>query len=81
MITRDGHAKILDLGLAKLIERPPMSAADSSEVATAFMPQHSTPGYESKDWSLNRVGVEPWIDNVDSDPRLADLVRRMGLKP
>lgn len=37
--------------------------------------------YESKDWSLNRVGVEPWVDNIGSDPRLADLVRRMGLKP
>ena len=44
MITRDGHAKILDFGLAKLIERLPMSGADSSEVATAVMPQHSTPG-------------------------------------
>ncbi|HEV8138778.1 MAG TPA: tetratricopeptide repeat protein [Pyrinomonadaceae bacterium] len=35
--------------------------------------------YESKDWSLNRVGVEPWIDNIGSDPRLADLLKRMNL--
>jgi serine/threonine protein kinase/tetratricopeptide (TPR) repeat protein len=44
MVTRDGHAKILDFGLAKLIEQRPISGADSSEEATAVMPQHSTPG-------------------------------------
>ncbi|MBA2527038.1 MAG: protein kinase [Pyrinomonadaceae bacterium] len=46
MVTRDGYAKILDFGLAKLLERTkPESAAEMSEAATAMMPaQHSTPG-------------------------------------
>ncbi len=46
MITRDGFAKVLDFGLAKLIEQ--RSAGDgadaSSEIATAVMQQHSIPG-------------------------------------
>ena len=44
MITRDGYAKILDFGLAKLIEPTERPQGLSSELSTVMLQQHSTPG-------------------------------------
>src|SRR5882724_647094 len=44
MVTRDGHAKVLDFGLAKLVEPQRTSGTGSSEIATAILQQHSQPG-------------------------------------
>jgi len=43
MVTRDGHVKILDFGIAKLIEAQTISGT-SSESDTAITLQHSQPG-------------------------------------
>src|SRR5688572_7915642 len=45
MIARDGYAKILDFGLAKLIQTPQsVDAEGSDELSTALLPQKSLPG-------------------------------------
>ena len=44
MITADGHAKVLDFGLAKLVEPQRSSGTGSSDIATAILKQHSKPG-------------------------------------
>jgi serine/threonine protein kinase/tetratricopeptide (TPR) repeat protein len=46
MITRDGSAKVLDFGLAKLVEKggPGLEQSESSSAPTNVMKQHSVPG-------------------------------------
>src|SRR6476660_2651840 len=44
MITHDGHAKVLDFGLAKLVEAQHGSGASGSDIATAILRQQSVSG-------------------------------------
>ena len=53
------------------------AAAESGQVdeAMSWLEQ----AYEERDWQLFRLGAGPAFDELRSDPRFRDLLRRLGL--
>src|SRR5260370_10155134 len=70
MVTRDGHVKILDFGIAKLIEAQTISGT-SSESDTAITLQHSQPGMV--------LGTVGYISPEQARGRTRDIDRRSDI--
>src|SRR5260221_282110 len=70
MVTRDGHVKILDFGIAKLIEAQTLSST-SSEIDTAITLQHSQPGMV--------LGTVGYMSPEQARGRTTDIDRRSDI--
>src|SRR5205823_9703680 len=70
MVTRDGHVKILDFGIAKLIETHTLSGT-ASEIDTAITLQHSQPGVV--------LGTVAYMSPEQARGRTKDIDRRSDI--
>jgi tetratricopeptide (TPR) repeat protein len=70
-------------GLAKQKYVPPVQIAfvhlglGENDRALELLEQ----AYRERSWELVFIGVEPWVDNLRSDPRFQDLLRRINFPP
>ena len=73
--------------LKQLEQPPPGSYPVPTTIASVYAPlgdkdrafEWLEKGYEERDMFLAKIKVEPGFDSLRSDPRFADLVRRLGL--
>jgi serine/threonine-protein kinase len=71
MITSDGYAKILDFGLAKLVERQRGDGGESNEGDTILMTQHSVPG--------TVMGTVGYMSPEQAQGRVQDIDQRSDI--
>ena len=68
MIAKDGYAKILDFGLAKLVEPVGIASETASDVATVEWEQHSLPGQIAGHHRLHVTGAGAGQSGRDRSP-------------
>ncbi len=70
--------------LSQLSKQRPVSSGDVAEIYAALGEKNKAfewleKGYEDR--SISTIKADPFLDSLRSDPRFADLLRRMNLQP